>query len=122
MPLTSRSQKSTQALRGNWGAVDMESYAITEVAAEYSTPVLIVRAILDELDTRIPEGINKMIDPKGRLNKASTIYELLKKPSDFGDYLSLAKAKARADITLSRVAAIIHCGLRETVLSQSLYY
>ena len=117
-PLTSRSQKSAHALRGNWGAVDMESYVIAEVAVEFGAPVLIVRAILDELDTRIPEGSTKIIDPKGRQKTISTIFELLKHPSDFGKFLSLAKAKTRADMTLSRAAALIgRCGLPDIIPS-----
>ena len=116
-PLASKTQKSAHALRGKWGAVDMESYAITEVAAKFSTPVLVIRAILDELDTPLPKGINKMINPKGQLNSAATIFELIKHPSDCRDYLSLAKAKSRADLTLSRVATVLDCCLTEVIPS-----
>ena len=106
-PLITKSQKVAQAQKGDWGAVDMESYAIAEVASKNGLPFLIVRAILDELNTDIPAGSANMIAPNGRQKSLTVFYEILKKPSDFGKYLKLARAKFNADITLRRAAALI---------------
>ena len=111
-PLITRPQKVSHAQRGNWEAVDTESYAIAEVASKNGLPFLIVRAILDELDTDIPAGSANMIAPNGRQKSLTVFYEILKKPSDFGKYLKLARAKFNADITLRRAAAHIgRCSL-----------
>ena len=106
-PLNDKLQKVSNSQNGKWDAVEMESYAIAEVAAKYGIPVLIIRAILDELDTAIPKGAINIIDAKGQQNKVATFYELVKKPLDLRKYLVLAAAKSKADKTLSSVAAFI---------------
>ena len=100
-------QKLSHAQNGSWDAVEMESYAIAEVADKHRIPILVVRAILDELDTMIPEGAANTIDAKGQQKTLATFYELVKKPSDMRKYIELAAAKSKADKTLSRVAALI---------------
>ena len=106
-PLNDNLQKLSHAQNGSWDAVEMESYAIAEVADKNGIPVLIIRAILDELDTMIPEGAANTIDAKGQQKTLAAFYELVKKPSDLRKYLELAAAKSKADKTLSRVAALI---------------
>ena len=106
-PLNNKLQKVSHAENGGWDAVEMESYAIAEVANKHRIPLLVIRAILDELDTIIPEGAANTIDAKGQQNMLATFYELVKKPSDLRKYLELAAAKSKADKTLSRVAALI---------------
>ena len=77
--------------------------------------------ILDDLNTGLPKGSSDMINTKGQHNPISTIYELLKSPLDFGKYLRLAKSKSRADITLSRVAALVgRCSPPEILSSQGI--
>ena len=106
-PLITRPQKVAQAQKGGWGAVDMESYAIAEIATKHSIPILIVRAILDELDTDIPAGGANIIASDGRQKTLTAFYEVLKKPTEFGKFLKLARAKYKADITLRRAAPLI---------------
>ena len=107
LPLNNKLQKITHAQNGHWDAVEMESYAIAEVADKNVIPILVIRAILDELDTMIPEGAANIIGAKGQQKTLATFYELVKKPSDLRKYLELAIAKSKADKTLSRVAALI---------------
>ena len=106
-PLNNKLQKVSHAQNGSWDAVEMEGYAIAEVAIKYRVPLLVIRAILDELDTMIPEGTANTIDAKGQQKTLATFYELVKKPSDMRKYIELAAAKSKADKTLSRVAALI---------------
>ena len=106
-PLNNKHQKVNHAQNGSWDAVEMESYAIAEVADKHRIPLLVIRAILDELDTMIPEGAANTIDAKGQQKTLATFYELVKIPSDLRKYLELAAAKSKADKTLSRVAALI---------------
>ena len=106
-PLNNKLQKVSHAENGSWDAVEMESYAIAEVANKHRIPLLVIRAILDELNTMIPEGAANTIDAKGQQKVLATFYELVKKPSDLRKYLELAAAKSKADKTLSRVAALI---------------
>ena len=106
-PLLTKMQKADNNSEGNWSAVDMESFAVAEVARQYGVPILIIRAILDELDTIIPVGTTNIIDAKGRLKLFPTIYEVLKNPKDLQYYFTLAVARSKADRTLRRAAAII---------------
>ena len=106
-PLNDNLQKKSHAQNGSWDAAEMESYAVAEVADKNGIPVLVIRAILDELNTMIPEGATNTIDAKGQLKTLASFYELVKKPSDLRKYLELAAAKSKADKTLSRVAALI---------------
>jgi len=106
-PLINKYQKTTQTTKGHWGAVDMESYPIAQVASKYRIPTLIVRAILDELDTDIPESAMRMIDLNGKQKVLPTIYQIAKKPYHLVRYFQLAKARKKANETLGRVAPIV---------------
>ena len=106
-PLLTKMQKTDYNPDGNWSAVDMESFAVAEVAKQYGVPILIIRAILDDLDTIIPAGTTKIIDAKGRLKLFPTIYAVSKNPIDLQYFLKLAVARSKADRTLRRAAAII---------------
>ena len=46
-PLKNKLQKATHAQNGNWDAVEMESYAIAEVAEKHGIPLLQVRTTVD---------------------------------------------------------------------------
>ena len=105
--LNNKLQKVSYAQNGSWDAVEMESYAIAEVADKHEIPLLVIRAILDEFDTMIPEGAANTVDAKGQQKSLASLYELVKKPSDLRKYLELAAAKSKADKTLSRVATLI---------------
>ena len=105
--LRTRVQKTSHNPDGEWNAVEMEGYGIAEIARKHGIPVLIVRAIVDELDTIIPKGTENMIDINGKQKTLATFLELIKTPSDLKQYFILAKAKSKADKTLRRVATIV---------------
>jgi purine-nucleoside phosphorylase len=107
LPLRTKNEKISHNPDEEWDAVEMESYGIAEIAKERDIPVLIIRAIVDELNTIIPKGTENMIDVNGRQKFSTTFLELIKTPSDLKRYLKLAKAKSKADKTLRRVATII---------------
>ena len=107
LALRNNNEKISHNPDKEWDAVEMESYGIAEIAKEHGIPVLIIRAIVDELDTIIPKGTENMIDVDGRQKFSTTFLELIKTPSDLKRYLKLANAKSKADKTLRRVATII---------------
>ena len=107
IPLTTREQKLEKYHNGGWGAVDMESYSIAEVANQHNVPVLVLRAILDDLNTKVPSSSTFLISPEGGLQTPKVLCEILKNPVDLFNYLILARSRLKANKSLSRVTPII---------------
>ncbi|HEY4973461.1 MAG TPA: hypothetical protein VII41_07625, partial [Steroidobacteraceae bacterium] len=81
-------------------AVDMESAAVAEVAAEHGLPFIALRVILDTARDSLPESVLASLSPAGR----PSLWPLLFAPTDWGRLLRLA-----AQYRLARRALIECC-------------
>jgi adenosylhomocysteine nucleosidase len=86
-------------------AVDMESAAVAQVAAEHQLPFITLRVIVDTASVSLPASVMCMIDPayagRSGLWRAWT---LLGAPQDWGALLRLARASRLAQRALSDCA------------------
>jgi adenosylhomocysteine nucleosidase len=74
-------------------AVDMESAAVAEVAAQHGLPFIAVRVILDTAADSLPESVLRALAPAGSSGRAHTaplLWALLRRPSDLSSLLRLA--------------------------------
>jgi len=76
-------------------AVDMESAAVAEVAADHGLPFLALRVILDRARDSLPESILRALNPAasrhpGRARGRALLWPLLCAPADWGRLLRLA--------------------------------
>jgi len=97
VPVTRVEDKAALARDSGAVAVDMESYAIAEVASKASLPFIAVRVIVDSADMAIPE-IALAGTPFAVMKKA------VKKPGDIPALLRLGSHMNKATKTLSSVA------------------
>ncbi|HBK54707.1 MAG TPA: hypothetical protein DDZ76_00240 [Xanthomonadales bacterium] len=91
-------------------AVDMESAAVAQVAAQAGLPFLAVRAVLDAADRRLPGDVLATVDAAGRPQAFALIAALCRRPSLVGDLLALAVARDRAAATLRRAGIVLAAG------------
>ncbi|MFK2901935.1 purine and other phosphorylase-like protein, family 1 [Dyella jejuensis] len=80
-PLLSAAAKAAAHDRHGALAVDMESAAVAAVAHERGLPLVVLRAIVDEIDDRIPEALNGSVDAWGRPRMAAVVAALCRHPS-----------------------------------------
>lgn len=85
-------------------AVDMESHAVAEAAAAAGRPFLVIRAIADTADDRMPSLAAKALRPDGSTDVSAVLRGLLVHPGDLPDLLRLATRTRRALRTLARTA------------------
>ncbi len=85
-------------------AVDMESAAVAEVAAQHGLPFLVLRVVLDTAADSLPESILRAFDPaaarSGRSRAWLLLVALLTRPTDLAALLRLAGQYRRAQRTL----------------------
>ncbi|MBL8660586.1 MAG: purine phosphorylase [Rhodospirillales bacterium] len=98
-------EKAALFARTDAAAVDMESHAVAEVAERRSLPLLVVRAIADPADQRIPNWLAGVIGADGRPRLTAVVFGLVACPSDLATLIRLGKDARRGLRTLSRVAA-----------------
>jgi len=84
-------------------AVDMESFAIAEVAATRRLPFAAVRVIVDTAADTLPRAV-AAASQSGRVDIARLLWELLRAPADLGALLRLA-ARYRAAMRALTAAA-----------------
>jgi adenosylhomocysteine nucleosidase len=94
-------------------AVDMESAAVAEVAADHGLPFLALRVILDTARDSLPESILRAFDPVAErrhgLRRAWPLLRpLLYAPADWGPLLRLAGQYRRARHALIECARVGH--------------
>jgi adenosylhomocysteine nucleosidase len=61
-------------------AVDMESFAVMEIAHARGVPVVAIRAVSDTYDQNLPAHVDEMIDGKGRLKLAQAARTIVRHP------------------------------------------
>jgi hypothetical protein len=85
-------------------AVDMESGAIAEVAANAGIPFIAVRAITDPLKFSPPAALMSAVYPDGSVNGLRLMNLILRGSVGIGTLMRLGKGMRRACGTLSAVA------------------
>lgn len=85
-------------------AVDMESYAIAELASAQGLPFLAVRVIVDGAADRLPRPVAAAADAAGHLRIWRLIGALARTPSEFAPLLRLARRYQAASRSLAAVA------------------
>lgn len=88
-------------------AVDMESFAVAQVAAEAKIPFLAVRAIADPYDRAVPSWVMDAVAPDGSIRISTVVAQLAGRPEDFPSLLGLAMDNFRALRALRRVATLV---------------
>jgi adenosylhomocysteine nucleosidase len=101
-------EKRRLADRHGADAVDMESAAVERVCADRGVPFLAVRAVSDDVDTRLSLELVRLLSG-GKVSPWKVIPTLLVKPSLLGEFRRLARdTKAAAEKladALTRIAA-----------------
>ena len=95
-----------RALRDAQGAVaaDMESAAIARVAHARGHDFLVVRAIADPAESRLPSFVLEAIGPSERVHRARLLAATLRRPGEWGVVTGLAR-HFRAALRALRAAA-----------------
>lgn len=86
------------------GAVDMESGRIGEACAALNLPFLAIRAIVDELDDRLPRQVREGTFSAGSLRPGALLAGLARHPGDWGSLARLALRYRRARAALEAAA------------------
>jgi len=98
----SRLHRETGAL-----AVDMESAAVARAAAEAGLNCVILRAICDAADRRVPPALYQMVDGDGRLRISILLRELVRRPGLIVNLLAMQRDFSRALKALGRGGAAL---------------
>jgi len=101
IPAKSRLFASTRAI-----AVDMESFAVAEVAAAHRLPFLAVRVIVDGATDRLPPIVTRAADAYGEIRPWSLVMGLLRAPSDLAGLVRLGHRYRSAGRMLTDIARI----------------
>jgi adenosylhomocysteine nucleosidase len=80
--------------------VEMESYWVGRVAADQGIPFLVARAIVDEVDDRLPDLPN-VIDEAGAVVRGRAFRQILSRPREMPGLIRLAVSARRASQTLA---------------------
>ena len=83
-------------------AVDMESFAVMEVAQARRVPTVAIRAVTDAFDQTVPRHVDEMIDEKGRVNWLAAARTLTRHPSLIPALVGLGRRSDTAAQALAR--------------------
>lgn len=104
--LTTPEQKTALNYRSGAVAVDMESVAVAGVAKTAGVPFLAIRAILDPVNSVIPDVATGMLDAGGRIRWLAFVHAVLTRPTVLKDFAQLRSDLRAAQSTLSKVAEL----------------
>ncbi len=85
-------------------AVDMESYAVAQVALAEGLPFLAVRVVVDGAADRLPHAVAVAVDAAGKLRLWRLAGALLRAPAEVAPLLRLARRYRSANRSLAAVA------------------
>jgi adenosylhomocysteine nucleosidase len=105
-PLADPRAKADAAARG-FVAVDMESFAVASAAAAAGVPCVVVRAIADPADRRLPRLASVAVGRDGRLRPFAIAVALASRPGEWPLVLQLARDARAAEASLGRAAAAL---------------
>lgn len=114
-PIGSPSEKASVWRRMRAVAVDMESAAIAEIAAENRLPFLVVRAVVDTAADALPALLSAAAAEDGRRGTARFLGALVRAPGELPDFIRLYRryrVASRALATVARSGALVPPGLQ----------
>lgn len=103
MPAAMPARTAAAAMPGTIAVVDLESVAYAQVAAARSLPYLVVRAVLDPADERLPLDFEACRDGGGRVSNARVLARALARPRSLG---KLWRLRARVRDAAARLATL----------------
>ncbi len=89
------------------GAVDMESFAVAEVAAAHGLPFVAVRVIVDTAGDELPAALAGVADESGQLSIVRLLRSVVSEPAGIATLLRLARRYRAARRSLR---AIVRAG------------
>ena len=104
-PVGSPAEKQALFARSGAAAIDMESHAVAEVARERGVPFLVIRAVADPAERRLPLWLGGVIGADGRPMTRALLAGLARNPADLAALIRLAGDARRGLAGLRRVAA-----------------
>jgi adenosylhomocysteine nucleosidase len=90
-PLVSAAIKSQAHTRTGACAVDMESFAIAEVAAEQGVKFAVARVVVDAAADALPRSVTRATGPRGEVHIARLLGGLLRGPTEMFTLLQLSQ-------------------------------
>jgi hopanoid-associated phosphorylase len=84
------------------GAVDMESGAVAEAAAQFCLPYAVLRVVLDPASRALPPSALAGAREDGTTDAKAVVKALMKRPQDFPALMRLAEDNRRANDALLR--------------------
>jgi adenosylhomocysteine nucleosidase len=82
------------------GAIDLESGAVAEVAAQAGLPFAVLRAVCDPAEAGLPPAALAALDPRGRISALAVGASLLREPRQIPALLALGRAAGMARAAL----------------------
>lgn len=106
-PPTTRRLKADLLAATGARAVDMESHAVAQIAAEFRLPLLVLRAVADPAERDVPRAALAGLDIHGILRPGRVVAGLLRSPGQTVGLLRLALDFRHALASLRHSAALI---------------
>ena len=105
-PIIDSQQKIDVFHQTNAVAVDMESYAMAEIAHAHKIPFIIIRVILDPAQKKIHAKIAALFQADGKIDTKGVINILFKEPKLLKEFLDLGKQFYLARRRLNYIARL----------------
>ena len=93
-------------------AADMESFTLGELAKSKEIPYIAIRCIIDELDSQLPQCCIQAVDNNGVVKLSTLLSELIKRPQECSDLLSMFKKYYIAKRRLRKVWQLVYRHLK----------
>ncbi len=100
--------KSQAQARTGAVAVDMESFAIAQVAIQRGVKFAVARVVVDTATDNLPQAVIQATDARGAVNYPRLLSGLLSRPSDLAALLRLAR---RYRVAMRSLRALAGAGL-----------
>ncbi|MFZ2727494.1 MAG: phosphorylase [Methylococcaceae bacterium] len=91
-------------------ALDMESYAIAEVARNNNIPFLAIRVIADTATMALPKAVSYSLNSDGEVQLLKLLSYLLRHPNEISKLIKLGNSFSRAKKSLLVIAKINNIG------------